>query len=40
MQRQVRVTQKSIKHVLRERWYAWEDAQKLYEQGYRPQNEE
>ncbi|KAL4943328.1 hypothetical protein BDV06DRAFT_141124 [Aspergillus oleicola] len=35
----IRVTQKSIKHVLRERWYAWEDAQKLYKQGYRPQND-
>ncbi|KAE8353966.1 MRP-L47-domain-containing protein [Aspergillus coremiiformis] len=33
------VTQKSIKHVLRERWYAWEDAQKLYNSGYRPQEE-
>ncbi|EYE97569.1 mitochondrial 54S ribosomal protein uL29m [Aspergillus ruber CBS 135680] len=39
-ERVVRVTQKSIKHVLRERWYAWEDAQKLYKQGYRPQEED
>ncbi|KAB8268696.1 mitochondrial 39-S ribosomal protein L47 (MRP-L47)-domain-containing protein [Aspergillus minisclerotigenes] len=37
--RTIRVTQKSIKHVLRERWYAWEDAQKLYNSGYRPQEE-
>ncbi|KAL4797060.1 mitochondrial 39-S ribosomal protein L47 (MRP-L47)-domain-containing protein [Aspergillus venezuelensis] len=36
----IRVTQKAIKHVLRERWYAWEDAQKLYKQGYRPQNDD
>ena len=28
---------KGIKHVLRERWYAWEEAQRLYEQGARPQ---
>lgn len=27
---QVRSTQKCIKHVLRERWYAWEDAQHLW----------
>ncbi|KAL4931299.1 mitochondrial 54S ribosomal protein uL29m [Aspergillus undulatus] len=38
--RAIRVTQNSIKHVLRERWYAWEDAQALYKKGYRPQNEE
>ncbi|KAB8227401.1 MRP-L47-domain-containing protein [Aspergillus alliaceus] len=37
--RAVRVTQRSIKHVLRERWYAWEDAQKLYNSGYRPQED-
>ncbi|RAK72334.1 mitochondrial 54S ribosomal protein uL29m [Aspergillus fijiensis CBS 313.89] len=37
--RVVRVTQNGIKHVLRERWYAWEDAQKLYKNGYRPQHE-
>ncbi|BCS18088.1 mitochondrial 54S ribosomal protein uL29m [Aspergillus puulaauensis] len=36
----IRVTQNGIRHVLRERWYAWEDAQKLYEKGYRPQNED
>jgi len=34
------VTQKSIKHVLRERWYAWEDAQRLYDSGYRPKTDE
>ncbi|KAL4979937.1 54S ribosomal protein L4, mitochondrial [Aspergillus desertorum] len=34
----IRVTQLGIKHVLRERWYAWEDAQNLYKKGYRPQN--
>ncbi|KAI9934733.1 hypothetical protein ASPWEDRAFT_44218 [Aspergillus wentii DTO 134E9] len=38
--RVIRVTQKSIKHVLRERWYAWEDAQTLYKNGYRPQEED
>ncbi|KAF7595906.1 54S ribosomal protein L4 mitochondrial [Aspergillus hancockii] len=38
-ERVVRVTQKSIKHVLRERWYAWEDAQKAYNNGYRPQED-
>ncbi|EAU38220.1 conserved hypothetical protein [Aspergillus terreus NIH2624] len=38
--RVIRVTQNGIKHVLRERWYAWEDAQKLYKDGYRPQDEE
>jgi large subunit ribosomal protein L47 len=37
---QIRITQNGIKHVLRERWYAWEDAEKLYEKGYRPQDEE
>lgn len=31
---------KSIKHVLRERWYAWEEAQRLYEQGARPEYED
>jgi large subunit ribosomal protein L47 len=29
---------KNIKHVLRERWYAYEDATRLYESGYRPEN--
>lgn len=29
---------KNIKHVLRERWYAYEDATRMYESGYRPQN--
>lgn len=29
----------SIKHVLRERWYAWEDAQRMYKQGARPEYE-
>ncbi|KAI9041038.1 mitochondrial 54S ribosomal protein uL29m [Aspergillus affinis] len=38
--RVIRVTQKSIKHVLRERWYAWEEAQRLYKEGYRPQEDE
>ncbi|PWY73622.1 MRP-L47-domain-containing protein [Aspergillus heteromorphus CBS 117.55] len=38
--RVIRVTQNGIKHVLRERWYAWEDAQRLYQNGYRPQDEE
>jgi hypothetical protein len=33
----VKVTQKAIRHVLRERWYAWEDARKVYEAGFRPQ---
>jgi hypothetical protein len=28
---QIVITQKSIKHVLRERWYAWEDARELLE---------
>jgi hypothetical protein len=28
---QIVTTQKSIKHVLRERWYAWEDARELFE---------
>ncbi|KAJ5112534.1 54S ribosomal protein L4 [Penicillium argentinense] len=36
----VQITQKSIKHVLRERWYAWEDATRLYEQGVRPEGQE
>ncbi|KAJ0417115.1 MRP-L47-domain-containing protein [Aspergillus carlsbadensis] len=34
----IRITQKGIQHVLRERWYAWEDARKLYKSGYRPQD--
>lgn len=29
---------KNIKHVLRERWYAWEDASRMYKRGYRPEN--
>ena len=29
---------KNMKHVLRERWYAYEDATRLYESGYRPEN--
>jgi hypothetical protein len=37
---QVRITQNGIKHVLRERWYAWTDARELYEKGYRPSEEE
>lgn len=36
----MRVTQHSIKHVLRERWYAWSDARELYNSGYRPSEEE
>ncbi|PLB33451.1 mitochondrial 54S ribosomal protein uL29m [Aspergillus candidus] len=38
--RVINVTQNGIQHVLRERWYAWEDAQKLYKNGYRPQEDE
>ncbi|KAL1982884.1 hypothetical protein VTN96DRAFT_812 [Rasamsonia emersonii] len=38
--RTIRITQKSIKHVLRERWYAWEEARRLYESGYRPEAED
>ncbi|KAL2012607.1 hypothetical protein VTN00DRAFT_132 [Thermoascus crustaceus] len=38
--RVIRVTQKGIKHVLRERWYAWEDAKRLYDSGYRPETED
>ncbi|KAJ5994010.1 mitochondrial 39-S ribosomal protein L47 (MRP-L47)-domain-containing protein [Penicillium sp. IBT 35674x] len=34
------ITMKNIKHVLRERWYAWEEAQRLYEQGARPEYED
>ncbi|KAJ6108602.1 hypothetical protein N7523_009925 [Penicillium sp. IBT 18751x] len=38
--RAVQITQKSIKHVLRERWYAWEDAKHEYfTKKYRPQHE-
>lgn len=29
---------KNMKHVLRERWYAYEDAQRMFERGYRPEN--
>ncbi|KAJ5105597.1 54S ribosomal protein L4 [Penicillium alfredii] len=36
----IRITQKSIKHVLRERWYAWEEAKRLYEKGVRPKVED
>ncbi|KAL1976796.1 hypothetical protein VTN31DRAFT_3078 [Thermomyces dupontii] len=38
--RTIRKTQQNIKHVLRERWYAWEDAQALWKSGYRPPVEE
>ncbi|KAJ5758730.1 54S ribosomal protein L4 [Penicillium odoratum] len=38
--RAIVITMKSIKHVLRERWYAWEEAQRLYEQGARPEYED
>ncbi|KAJ5372811.1 Ribosomal protein L47 mitochondrial [Penicillium concentricum] len=34
----VRSTMKTIKHVLRERWYAWEDASRMYKRGYRPED--
>jgi large subunit ribosomal protein L47 len=27
---------KNMKHVLRERWYAYEDAKRMYESGVRP----
>ncbi|EEH35296.1 mitochondrial 54S ribosomal protein YmL4 [Paracoccidioides lutzii Pb01] len=37
----VRSTQRSIRHVLLERWYAWEDARELYETGaYSPAEED
>lgn len=29
---------RNIKHVLRERWYAYEDATRMYESGYRPKD--
>ncbi|KAJ5907627.1 54S ribosomal protein L4 [Penicillium taxi] len=32
----IRSTQSSIKHVLRERWYAWEEAERLFKKGARP----
>ncbi|KAJ5640939.1 54S ribosomal protein L4 [Penicillium herquei] len=35
----VTVTMHGIKHVLRERWYAYEEAQRLYAQGVRPEYE-
>ena len=34
---QIRSTQRAIKHVLRERWYAWDEARELYNSGYRPE---
>ena len=34
---QIRKTQTAIKFVLRERWYAWEDARHAYLQGQRPE---
>ncbi|KAJ5274201.1 hypothetical protein N7505_002746, partial [Penicillium chrysogenum] len=34
----IRSTMRNIKHVLRERWYAWEDAKRMYKRGYRPEN--
>jgi len=37
---QVRTTQGGIKHVLRERWYAWTEARELYDSGYRPSKDE
>ncbi|QVM09632.1 54S ribosomal protein L4 mitochondrial [Coccidioides posadasii str. Silveira] len=36
----VRATQHAIKHVLRERWYAWNEARELYNGGYRPSPDE
>ncbi|EEP77415.1 conserved hypothetical protein [Uncinocarpus reesii 1704] len=36
----VRTTQHAIKHVLRERWYAWNEARDLYNSGYRPSQEQ
>ncbi|KAJ6172337.1 54S ribosomal protein L4 mitochondrial Precursor [Penicillium chermesinum] len=35
----VLTTMRAIKHVLRERWYAWEEAKRLYEKGVRPDAE-
>lgn len=29
----IRLTQRAIKHALTERWYSWEDAQKVYNRG-------
>ncbi|KAJ5565735.1 Ribosomal protein L47 mitochondrial [Penicillium sp. DV-2018c] len=34
----IKSTMRNIKHVLRERWYAWEDASRMYKSGYRPEN--
>ncbi|KAF3891838.1 Mitochondrial 54S ribosomal protein YmL4 [Trichophyton interdigitale] len=34
------VTQNNIKHVLRERWNAWSEARELYNNGYRPEQDE
>lgn len=34
------VTQNNIKHVLRERWNAWSEARELYNDGYRPEQDE
>lgn len=28
----------AIKYVLRERWYAYEDAKRLHAKGYRPES--
>lgn len=28
-EKEVKITQRAIKHVLTERWYAWEDARKI-----------
>ncbi|KAJ5666848.1 54S ribosomal protein L4 [Penicillium macrosclerotiorum] len=38
--RAIVITQKSIKHVLRERWHSWEEASRVYAKGYRPQNQD
>lgn len=32
----MRDTQRAIRATLRERWYAWEDARRLFDSGYRP----
>ncbi|EFR00015.1 hypothetical protein MGYG_09005 [Nannizzia gypsea CBS 118893] len=34
------VTQNNIKHVLRERWNAWSEARDLYNDGYKPEQDE
>ncbi|CAL5869690.1 uncharacterized protein PFLUO_LOCUS3920 [Penicillium psychrofluorescens] len=34
----IRRTMEAIKYVLRERWYAYEDAKRLHAKGYRPES--